>query len=102
MPVTEADVLEALRPVEDPELHRSIVDLGMVKGIAIDGSTVAVRVALTVAGCPLRNEITTRVTDAAVAKRLAAHLALDRSASCHYAHLLAALHERRSRLRRRR
>ena len=67
MPVTEADVLEALRPVEDPELHRSIVDLGMVKGIAIDGATVAVRVALTVAGCPLRAEITNRVTDAAVA-----------------------------------
>jgi ATP-binding protein involved in chromosome partitioning len=67
VPVTEADVLEALRPVEDPELHRSIVDLGMVKGIAIDGTTVAVRVALTIAGCPLRNEITTRVTEAAVA-----------------------------------
>ncbi len=67
MPVTEADVLEALRPVEDPELHRSIVDLGMVKGVAIDGGTVAVRVALTVAGCPLRAEITNRVTDAAVA-----------------------------------
>ena len=67
MPVTEADVLEALRPVQDPELHRSIVDLGMVKGIAIDGGTVAVRVALTIAGCPLRAEITTRVTQAAVA-----------------------------------
>jgi ATP-binding protein involved in chromosome partitioning len=67
VPVTEADVLEALRPVEDPELHRSIVDLGMVKGIAIDGATVAVQVALTVAGCPLRKEITDRVTAAAVA-----------------------------------
>ena len=65
MPVTEADVLEALRPVEDPELHRSIVDLGMVKGVAVDGGTVAVRVALTVAGCPLRAEITNRVTEAA-------------------------------------
>ncbi|MGI8939902.1 MAG: Mrp/NBP35 family ATP-binding protein [Iamia sp.] len=67
MPVTEADVIEALRPVEDPELHRSIVDLGMVKGVAIDGATVAVQVALTVAGCPLRAEITDRVTQAAVA-----------------------------------
>ena len=36
MPVTEAQVLDALRPVEDPELHRSIVDLGMVAAIAID------------------------------------------------------------------
>jgi ATP-binding protein involved in chromosome partitioning len=62
--VTEADVLEVLRPVEDPELHRSIVDLGMVKGIAVDGGTVAVQIALTVAGCPLRAEITNRVTTA--------------------------------------
>ena len=37
---TEAEVLEALRPVEDPELHRSIVDLDMVRGIAIDGDRV--------------------------------------------------------------
>ena len=37
---TEAEVLEALRPVEDPELHRSIVDLDMVRGIAIDGDDV--------------------------------------------------------------
>jgi len=67
MPVTENDVIEALRPVEDPELHRSIVDLGMVRGVAIDGAVVAVRIALTVAGCPLRNEIQTRVSDAVVA-----------------------------------
>jgi len=67
MPTTEADIVEALRPVEDPELHRSIVDLGMVRGVAIDGSVVAVQIALTVAGCPLRNEIQRRVTDAVVA-----------------------------------
>ena len=67
MAVTEADVVEALRPVEDPELHRSIVDLGMVKGVAIDGGVAAVRIALTVAGCPLRNEIQNRVTGAVVA-----------------------------------
>jgi ATP-binding protein involved in chromosome partitioning len=61
---TEADVIEALRPVEDPELHRSIVDLGMVRGVAIDGGVVAVQIALTVAGCPLRNEIQNRVATA--------------------------------------
>jgi ATP-binding protein involved in chromosome partitioning len=64
MPVTEAHVLDALRPVEDPELHRSIVDLDMVRRIAVDGSRVDVTVALTVAGCPLRNEITRRVDSA--------------------------------------
>jgi ATP-binding protein involved in chromosome partitioning len=62
--VTEAQLIEALRPVQDPELHVSIVDLGMVKRVAIDGGRVDVLVALTVAGCPLRAEITTRVTDA--------------------------------------
>jgi ATP-binding protein involved in chromosome partitioning len=61
---TEAAVLEALRPVEDPELHQSIVDLDMVKEVAIDGGKVAVTVALTVAGCPLKPEITRRVSEA--------------------------------------
>ncbi len=64
MSVTEADVIEALRPVQDPELHRSIVDLDMVRDVGIDGSTVRVLVALTIAGCPLRNEITSRVNGA--------------------------------------
>ena len=64
MSITEDQVIEALRPVEDPELFRSIVDLGMVKNVAIAGEAVDVQIALTVAGCPLKNEITTRVTDA--------------------------------------
>ncbi len=61
---TEAAVVDALRAVDDPELHRSIVDLGMVRGVEIANGRVAVTVALTVAGCPLRTEITRRVTDA--------------------------------------
>jgi len=61
---TEAQVLEALRPVQDPELNRSIVDLDMVRAIRIAGRSIAVTVALTVAGCPLRAEITARVTEA--------------------------------------
>jgi ATP-binding protein involved in chromosome partitioning len=68
MPLTRDQIIEVLRPVEDPELHRSIVDLGMVRSIdpAEDGS-VAVLVALTVPGCPLKNEITNRVRDAVAA-----------------------------------
>jgi ATP-binding protein involved in chromosome partitioning len=64
MAVAEADIIEILRPVEDPELHRSIVDLGMVREIGIAGPAVSVQFALTVAGCPLRAEITNRVTAA--------------------------------------
>ncbi|MEI7593301.1 MAG: P-loop NTPase [Actinomycetes bacterium] len=67
MSVNEADVIEALRPVEDPELHRSIVDLDMVRQVSIAGSQVDVLIALTVAGCPLRAEIQNRVTSAVVA-----------------------------------
>jgi ATP-binding protein involved in chromosome partitioning len=67
MPVTEAQILDALRPVEDPELHRSIVDLDMVRHIAVDGPRVGVTVALTVEGCPLRSEITRRVDSAVTA-----------------------------------
>ena len=64
MPVTVDDVIAALRPVEDPELHRSIVDLDMVRDVRVDGDAVALEVTLTVAGCPLRNEIQSRVTGA--------------------------------------
>ena len=67
MTVTEAEVIEALRPVQDPELHRSIVDLGMVRSTSIDGGHVDVGIDLTIAGCPLRNEIQTSVTDAVTA-----------------------------------
>jgi ATP-binding protein involved in chromosome partitioning len=64
---TESEVIEALRPVEDPELHRSIVDLDMVRGVHIAGSTVGVQIALTIPGCPLRGEITRRVDEAVTA-----------------------------------
>lgn len=67
MSVTEDQITEALRPVEDPELHRSIVELGMVREIIIAGSEVTVGINLTVAGCPLRAEINQRVADAVTA-----------------------------------
>jgi ATP-binding protein involved in chromosome partitioning len=68
MPPSSDQVVDALRPVQDPELHRSIVDLGMVRDIAVgpDGR-IGVTIALTVAGCPLRQEIQSRVTSAVTA-----------------------------------
>ncbi len=52
----------ALHQVEDPEIRRPITDLGMVDELtADDEGRVFVRVLLTVAGCPMRSEITTRV-----------------------------------------
>ena len=68
MPLTSEQIIDALRPVQDPELHRSIVDLGMVRDVNLgDAGAVRILVALTVAGCPLRNEITQRVTGAVAA-----------------------------------
>jgi ATP-binding protein involved in chromosome partitioning len=68
LPPTADEVTEALSGVNDPEIHRPITELGMVKDIDVarDG-TVRVDIWLTVAGCPLRDTITREVT-AAVSK----------------------------------
>jgi ATP-binding protein involved in chromosome partitioning len=55
--LTRERVLEALRPVQDPELHRSLVDLGMIKEVTIEGASVRVQVELTTPACPLRERI---------------------------------------------
>ncbi len=74
---THEQVIDALRPVEDPELRRSIVDLDMVRNVRIDGGQVAIQFALTVAGCPLRNEIQNRVTNALTALADVSGVSLD-------------------------
>jgi ATP-binding protein involved in chromosome partitioning len=61
---TREQVIDALRPVQDPELHVSVVELDMVRDVRIDGGTVGVTIALTVAGCPMQAEIRERVQDA--------------------------------------
>jgi ATP-binding protein involved in chromosome partitioning len=55
--LTKQAILDALRPVQDPEVHKSIVDLGMVRNIEIEGDHARIEVVLTIAGCPLRNKI---------------------------------------------
>lgn len=67
MAPTPDTVTDALRPVQDPELHRSIVDLEMVRDVRVDGAEVAVTVALTTPGNPLRGELEQRVLDALAA-----------------------------------
>jgi len=55
---TATDVRGILAGVMDPELHTSIVDLGMVGDVAVgDGGIVTVHIALTTLGCPLQAEI---------------------------------------------
>jgi Mrp family chromosome partitioning ATPase len=56
--LTEKQILEALQKVFDPELGRSIVELGMVKEIAISAQgDVAFTLALTIPGCPMKNQM---------------------------------------------
>jgi ATP-binding protein involved in chromosome partitioning len=58
-------VTQALSTVNDPEIHRPITELGMVKSIEVTpGGVVLVGVWLTVSGCPLRDTITREVTAA--------------------------------------
>ena len=53
---TAEQITDALRAVIDPELRRSIVDLGMVRSIDVrDGGKVEVVVSLTTPGCPIRS-----------------------------------------------
>jgi ATP-binding protein involved in chromosome partitioning len=61
MAISDTQLIEALRPVTDPELHVSIVDLGMVRGVEARRGRVTATIALTVAGCPMRDEVTRRV-----------------------------------------
>ena len=63
--VIEESVRAALGTVQDPEIHRPITELGMVESVEIDPAGAArVVVLLTVSGCPMRETITSRVTDA--------------------------------------
>ncbi|MGF7121076.1 MULTISPECIES: Mrp/NBP35 family ATP-binding protein [unclassified Rhodococcus (in: high G+C Gram-positive bacteria)] len=63
--LSETAVRTALSRVQDPEIRKPITELGMVKSIEIgDDGSVDIGIYLTTAGCPLRTEITERVTKA--------------------------------------
>ena len=56
--MTQSDILlKHLSTVFDPELGANIVELGMVKAVDHEGSTVKIDLALTIADCPMRNQI---------------------------------------------
>jgi ATP-binding protein involved in chromosome partitioning len=56
MPVTQAAVLDALRPIVDPDFGKSIVDLGFVKELRIEGGRVSFAIELTTPACPVKSE----------------------------------------------
>jgi ATP-binding protein involved in chromosome partitioning len=63
MNVTREEVLAALGRVIDPELRKPVTELDMVRSIDIEDDDVAVTIALTVAGCPLRDSFQTQVAE---------------------------------------
>lgn len=60
----EQAVHEALATVNDPEIRRPITELGMVDSVVIDGTHAAVRILLTIAGCPLKDTLQSDITGA--------------------------------------
>ena len=61
-------VTQALRTVNDPELHKDLVTLEMVKGISIEGNAVTVGIELTTPACPMKDRIRNDVTAAIAAQ----------------------------------
>jgi metal-sulfur cluster biosynthetic enzyme len=56
--VTEAEVMNALRYVIDPEIGLNIVDLGLVYNIIIEEAMITITMTLTTPGCPMHSSIT--------------------------------------------
>lgn len=57
MQLTENDILQALRQVQDPDLHRDLVSLGMIRNIRVSDNDVEFTVVLTTPACPLKEKI---------------------------------------------
>src|SRR4051812_11187717 len=74
--LTEQDVLSALKGVKDPDLHRDLVDLGMIKDIRIGDGSLGLTVNLTTPACPLKAQIE-RDVRGALASRLGPGLKVD-------------------------
>ena len=55
--IDESAVLEALKVIQDPDLHRDIVSLGFVKQVSIDGEMVSVVIELTTPACPVKDQM---------------------------------------------
>ena len=55
--VNEQLILDALRQIQDPDLHKDIVSLGFIKDLRIEGGAVSFRIVLTTPACPVKEEM---------------------------------------------
>src|SRR5215468_1169607 len=56
-PLNEELILDSLRQIQDPDLHKDIVTLGFVRDLKIDGGNVSFRIVLTTPACPVKAEM---------------------------------------------
>jgi len=61
--LTNDTILEALKVVQDPDLHRNIVALGFVKNIVISGADVSLDIELTTPACPVKDDLKKQAED---------------------------------------
>ncbi len=61
--VSEQSVLDALRQVRDPDLHKDIVTLGFIKDLRIEGGAVSFRIVLTTPACPVKEQMEAAARD---------------------------------------
>ncbi len=61
MSVSEAEILDALATVIDPELGMNIVDLGLVYEIRVGGDTVSISLTMTTPACPIASHLVSQV-----------------------------------------
>jgi metal-sulfur cluster biosynthetic enzyme len=61
--IDQDDVLEALSNVIDPELGLDFVELGLVYGVEIDGSTVSITFTLTTPACPIGPQVSEQMQE---------------------------------------
>jgi ATP-binding protein involved in chromosome partitioning len=67
MPVSEQEVLDALKAVIDPDLKRDIVSLGFVKDVRIEGTSVDFKIELTTPACPVKDVLKQQAHDVVLA-----------------------------------
>lgn len=89
MSLTQETITTALRGVQDPELHKDLVSLNMVKSIAVDGSAVRLGIELTTPACPMKDHIQKDI-ESALKKIGAAQVHIDWSAQVRSTPKLAA------------
>lgn len=64
---TKEQVIELIKPVNDPEIGRSLVELKMIPDVVIDGRNITIHVELTTPACPLRGKIADDLREALAA-----------------------------------